>query len=379
MVLGMSHETNSSTVWPRSGDRCEPNLPWVGEIWSASTALMIIAAGLIPLFTSRHSDQLVDLISATVALNGVFSALSHSTLLTIFGRADMLSINLAVLLYIKLSIMTHSPELHEKPISRGTLSLLVVLFMLILLSWNKDTVPYSVFASGADPGLFVIGICFIVATGGMLKLTYSEGAWHLGAVKRTFLRATLFHVVGSICWILESTPYMGNATTSKGSTPHLLTVVCPAAFSFLHPVWHVCSAQAIMGWIAFLKYHRGLFYGFNVKLRGAWWCPYSVWLEPADANSNPIIRHGRSKIRARASGRRNTYVAPKVLRTSGERKNWRMTWRGASFLDQATSHMRRASLFAQPEHDESAGTGPNAGPSKGNVVKDIEAPAHLEA
>ena len=65
---------------------------------------MIIAAGLIPLFTSRHSDQLVDLISATVALNGVFSALSHSTLLTIFGRADMLSINLAVLLYIKLSI-----------------------------------------------------------------------------------------------------------------------------------------------------------------------------------------------------------------------------------------------------------------------------------
>ena len=42
-------------------------------------------------------------------------------------------------------------------------------------------------------------------------ITYSEGAWHLGAVKRVFLRATLFHLVGSICWIIES----------KGSTPQI--------------------------------------------------------------------------------------------------------------------------------------------------------------
>ena len=39
-------------VWPTSGDRCEPNLPIVGEAWSAGTGLLILAAGLIPLFTS---------------------------------------------------------------------------------------------------------------------------------------------------------------------------------------------------------------------------------------------------------------------------------------------------------------------------------------
>lgn len=318
-------------VWPTSGDRCEPNLPIVGEAWSAGTGLLILAAGLIPLFTSKHSDDMVDLISATTALNGLSSALAHSTLLSIFGTADQLSINFGVLLYIKISIVTHSPHLNELPVRRGLVNLFIVLLMLVMLSWNKNTVPSAVINSSFDPFLFILILCFFIATGGMIKLAYSDATWHLGKAKRVFLRATICHAIGAACWIVESTPYMRKEEPETTLAVGSLQVVCPSAFFFLHAIWHVCEAQAIMGWIAFLKFHRGMFFGFDVEMRGHWWCPYSVWLEPIRANENPIIRHARSRKNARKAGRRNTYVAPKVERSKAQ-KDWRQVWRGASFI-----------------------------------------------
>lgn len=88
---------------------------------------------------------------------------------------------------------------------------------------------------------------------------------------------------------------------------------------------------------AFLKYHRGRFFGFDVELKGWWWCPYTVWHEPACPNSNPIIRH------ARASDRRNSYVAPKHQLAAGNRYGVRQLWRGKSdFGEHMVQHIALA-------------------------------------
>jgi len=158
---------------------------------------------------------------------------------------------------------------------------------------------------------------------GMVSLAYGRATWHLGRVKRVFLRGQVFFLIGTMCWLSEE----------AGVLP------CPNRFS-LHPIWHVCVAHTLMAWSAFLKYHRGLFFGFKVELKGWWWCPYTVWSEPDDPMSNPIIRHAERGERTNpaAGGRRNTYLAAKVQRpTMGTRGSSRGLWRGASFFGHGDS------------------------------------------
>ena len=335
---------NAST-WPLNTDRCEPNLPVVGEAWSAATGLVIMAAGLLPLFSSRHSDDIIDFVCAMIALNGAAAALSHSTFLGVFGTADLLSINFGALLFVKVNIMTHTPQLHERPISRGLVNLFIVFILLFFLSWNKHTVPHE-YLVYFDPTLLVTIVCAFVATGGMLKLAYGKANSHQGKPKRVFLRATIFHLIGTACWAAESSR-MPLIPISGG---------CGTIFSFMHPVWHLCEAQALMGWIAFLKYHRGNFFGFKVKLRGWWWCPFAVWLEPENAeiaNSNPIIRHARSQKRARAAGRRNTYVDPEMI-SSVSGWHAKTAWRGDSFVSVSTSKPTRAEALLEAAAEREA-------------------------
>ena len=132
---------------------------------------------------------------------------------------------------------------------------------------------------------------------------------------------------------------------------------CPAPFT-LHSLWHVSSAHALMAWAAFLKYHRGLFFGFRPELRGRWWCPYTVWEEPENPDENPIIRHTRvvgqedddddaqqqrvtrsrshrastasTSSSAGRGGRRNSYSMPKARCGAGTSGGVRQLWRGAS-------------------------------------------------
>ena len=90
---------------------------------------------------------------------------------------------------------------------------------------------------------------------------------------------------------------------------------------------------------AFLKYHRGLFFGFRVEIRGYWWCPYTVWLEPENPLTNPIIRHSMGIRASTKRARRNTYLAPKVSRPPLSVKQ---AWRGESFYPGALA--RRLSV-----------------------------------
>ena len=335
---------NASTDWPLSVDRCEPNLPGIGEAWSAATGFTVMAAGLLPLFSSRHSDDIIDFVCAMIALNGAASALSHSTFLGVFGTADLLSINFGALLFVKVNIMTHTPQLNEWPISRGIVNLTIVFILIFLFSWNEHTVPSELMIS-FNPTLFVTVLCAFVATAGMIKLAYGKANWHQGKPKRVFLRATIFHLVGTACWVSESSR-LSLASTVGG---------CGTIFSLLHPVWHVCEAQALMGWVAFLKYHRGHFFGFKVKLRGWWWCPFAVWLEPEDeedANANPIIRHARSQKRAIAAGRRNTYVDPELI-SSATTWHAKHAWRGESFVSTSKATGANALLQAAAEREAS--------------------------
>lgn len=103
--------------WPRVyQDRCEVNVPGVGEVWSATTALAVVAAGALPLFSSTHSDEEIDLVCALVMLNGIMSALSHSTLLRVFGQADALSMNVGLLIYVKAVVGAQFPTLFVSPL-----------------------------------------------------------------------------------------------------------------------------------------------------------------------------------------------------------------------------------------------------------------------
>lgn len=116
--------TNLSVILPMSRedwplvliDRCEQNLPVVGELWSTLSALLIVVAGLLPLFSSKYSDEEIDLVNGLTVLNGVSSALAHMTLLRIFGQADVLSINIGATLYVKAIAVTHYPQLCVSPV-----------------------------------------------------------------------------------------------------------------------------------------------------------------------------------------------------------------------------------------------------------------------
>ena len=159
--------------------------------------------------------------------------------------------------------------------------------------------------------------------------------WHLGRLKRVFLVGTLIFVMGFVCWMLEELGAVGCGPVT------------------LHSMWHVCSSHALMAWTAFLKYHRGLLFGFRPELRGWWWCPFTVWHEPTDPELNPIIRHTRGMrgqqtdaptespapsaadgVRNRRRRFQNSYLMPKVrLKTSAPStagSSMRRLWRGAS-------------------------------------------------
>lgn len=106
-----------SGAWPKVLiDRCEINLPYVGELWSTLTALFIVVAGIVPLCTSKYSDEEIDLVNALIVLNGITSALAHSTLLGIFGAADGLSINIGAALYVKAIVLAHHPQIYNSPV-----------------------------------------------------------------------------------------------------------------------------------------------------------------------------------------------------------------------------------------------------------------------
>ena len=135
-------------------------------------------------------------------------------------------------------------------------------------------------------------------------------------------------LVGVACWVVEE----------AGLMP------CPSMFT-LHPVWHITMAYALVAWSAFLKYHRGMFYGFKVEIKGYWWCPYTVWSEPEEgalADSHPVVNHSRGlrsgsidkKTGRRKDGRRNTYLAPKLQRPNLGISRFSaiaQVWRGHSF------------------------------------------------
>lgn len=336
-------------AWPLVlSDKCEANfvvLPFIAEFFSALSAVAIAAAGLLSLFSSRYSDDLLDIVSALTAMNGVFSVLAHSTLLRIFGRADTLSINLGLLLYTRCILHAVFPTMARRPVVRGILDLLIVTIILFAVSWTTGSVPTTV-SERFDASIVAMVGCVPEATVAMLALAYGRATWHNGPVKRVCLRGQLFFAVGTVFWLVEET---------GGLSPW-----CPMFFSF-HPLWHTLSGLGLLSITAFLKYHRGNFYGFRVELRGYWWCPYTVWLEPTDEpERHPVVRHTASQQQAARTGRRNTYLEAQIARPA--KKRMAQLWRGQSFYktDAPFRRMSRAFDFA------------NGGKSRVSTTRDDE-------
>ena len=357
-----------SGAWPKVLiDRCEINLPYVGELWSTLTALFIVVAGIVPLCTSKYSDEEIDLVNALIVLNGITSALAHSTLLGVFGAADGLSINIGAALYVKAIVLAHHPQIYNSPVQcvlqhlansqhylnpysnfraiperpldmssskldlhapnppvrrRAILNLFVAAVVLFTVSWNTCTVASS--AGVIDMSIIMLMPCAVLGLFSMLTLAYGNATWHLGSLKRTFLRGTAAYTLGAICWFAEE----------QGA------LHCPAIIS-LHSIWHLTSAYALLSWTAFLKYHRGAFFGFRVELEGRWWCPYAVWYDPSRPDENPMIRHSRPLQARAATGaqrimrRRNTYLEPK-FQAPKVKRGVSSAWRGMSICRAST-------------------------------------------
>ena len=131
--------------WPKVLiDRCEENYyvtPWIAEFGNALTALVIAASGLFSLWSSTYSDDVLDLASATIVINGVTSALSHGTLLRVFGQIDAITVTLFILIYVKASVLAHVPQLNASPSGRSILNLLVMSGVCLAIAWNPSNLP----------------------------------------------------------------------------------------------------------------------------------------------------------------------------------------------------------------------------------------------
>ena len=210
---------------------------------------------------------------------------------------------------------------------RLALNVAVVTIVMFSISWTECNVPSSV--GVATVQVMMILPCAGVILGSMLVLAYGKATWHLGKIKRVFLKGTMANLIGVTCWVVEE----------------LGVLECPAIIS-LHPMWHVAAAYSLLAWTAFLKYHRGAFLGFKVEIREVCWCPYTIWQEPDNPEDNPIIRHsktvpkkdnGCSGALNSNGGRRNTFLEPKFTTVEtalgGQSIFTRVQtlWRGASF------------------------------------------------
>ena len=352
----------TDAAWPLvAKDRCEANyvlVPGIAEFWNALSGILIAASGLFSLCTSKYSDEVLDLVSAIVVVNGVSATLSHATLLRFFGQIDALTITLGLLLYTKVSVLAHYPQLNTSPSGRAALNLLVMTAIFVAIGWNPANVPASLANQFDIPLIGFLPVSCVIAFISMLILAYGRNTWHMGLAKRTLIRGVLVCLVGVACWVVEE----------AGLMP------CPSMFT-LHPVWHITMAYALVAWSAFLKYHRGMFYGFKVEIKGYWWCPYTVWTEPEEgalADSHPVVNHSRGlrsgsidkKTGRRKDGRRNTYLAPKLQRPNLGISRFSaiaQVWRGHSFY--RAEARRIGSIFV-----------PSLGARRTSQQPDVESP-----
>ena len=133
----------TDAAWPLvAKDRCEANyvlVPGIAEFWNALSGILIAASGLFSLCTSKYSDEVLDLVSAIVVVNGVSATLSHATLLRFFGQIDALTITLGLLLYTKVSVLAHYPQLNTSPSGRAALNLLVMTAIFIYVFCRRLT------------------------------------------------------------------------------------------------------------------------------------------------------------------------------------------------------------------------------------------------
>lgn len=101
--------------------------------------------------------------------------------------------------------------------------------ILFAIAWTRCNVPASAYVVDAA----VIGLVpgAAVALASMITLAYGNATWHLGHLKRVFLRGTLIFAAGASFWVADE----------MGLLP------CPSFFG-LHALWHLCSAHALMAW-----------------------------------------------------------------------------------------------------------------------------------
>lgn len=334
-------------------------IPGVAEFFNALTALALVAAGLLSMLTSPYTDELADLSSAALAINGIFSFLVHAFPIRFFGTLDHISIMFMSLLYLKALLMAYFPVLYRAPAKHTVINMILVLTILAASAWNEYNVPKNL---AWDPVL-ATGPALVLIFGYIwFKLMYSKATWHVGRLKRVVLGGVVSFVLSTACWMIEENGYLP----------------CPTMFT-LHPLWHLLSAYALLCWTCFAKYHRGRFFGFDVQIKGRWWCPYVCWTKPdgRSASDNPIIRHSQPD--RGDQGRRNSYVTaqyhkrPKQLSSSRSSSGLsqrsqriKTVWRGGSFFETsaAAEFARRASIgFRRSSCSSAAGRRSSDGPT----------------
>ena len=133
--------------------------------------------------------------------------------------------------------------------------------------WNGHSVPDPRDWEWHANVVVIVGIANIIA---FLLISYSRGHWHEGELKRMLLIGTGLMLAGVMFWIVE--PRLPQCRPGSEE---------PMVFS-LHPLWHICVALGLNMWTCVCKFHRGVFYGFEVEVRGHVLFPRVIWTPRVD-------------------------------------------------------------------------------------------------
>ncbi len=119
--------------------------------------------------------------------------------------------------------------------------------------FNGNSVPLPWAWTWHNPIVVIVGIICICC---FLMVTFSRAHWHVGQMKRMLLGGTLIMFVAIALWLVEPNLPACQAVADGGK---------PLIFS-LHPLWHIFCALGLNMWTCVCKYHRGEFYGYDVKV-----------------------------------------------------------------------------------------------------------------
>lgn len=262
---GISDMREPGLRWPRVLiGRCEIMFaitPYMAEFFSTVTASFFVVLGLMQMLCSSHSDEVADTAAAIFVVNGISAALSHGSQLRYWGQIDGISINVMALVFLYVVLLAYFPSLNRRPRVRTAVLCTIMLIMALCIVWNGHAVP-DPYMWGWQWHSYIIIILGLLVLIFFTLITYSRSKWHHGKAKRMLMLGSFFITLAITFWVVEI--FLPQCSGDR-------------MIVSLHPFWHIFAAMGLNLWTCVCKFHRGLFFNFDVEIRGPIFFPRVIW------------------------------------------------------------------------------------------------------